>query len=72
MAANILHAALPATALGPTCPVAAEVEMFQEAVDRFFLKVTDVAIAFERDSDGLVVAARVRDRGREMVGKRLN
>jgi len=45
-------------------PGRGEAELFQEAPDRFFLKVADVVLTFERDAAGTVQAVRVTDRGR--------
>jgi CubicO group peptidase (beta-lactamase class C family) len=53
-------------------PGRGEAEMFQESNDRFFLKVADVVIVFERDSAARVVSARVVDRGREIVAKKVS
>jgi CubicO group peptidase (beta-lactamase class C family) len=52
-------------------PGRGEAEIFQEAPDRFFLKVADVVINFERDAGGAVVAARVEERGRALVAKKV-
>jgi CubicO group peptidase (beta-lactamase class C family) len=45
-------------------PGRGEAELFQEAADRFFLKVVDVVVTFERDAAGVVTAARVVESGR--------
>jgi CubicO group peptidase (beta-lactamase class C family) len=52
-------------------PGRGEAELFQEAPDRFFLRVADVTVAFERDATGVVAAARVVDRGKPLVVKRV-
>ena len=52
-------------------PGRGEAELFQEAPDRFFLKIADVTLTFERDAAGLVGAVRVVERGRPMVARRV-
>jgi CubicO group peptidase (beta-lactamase class C family) len=52
-------------------PGRGEAELFQEAPDRFFLKVADVVLTFERDAAGAVQAVRVTDRGRTMRAARV-
>ena len=52
-------------------PGRGEAEMFEEAPDRFFLRVADVVLTFARDAAGRVVSARVNDRGREMLATRV-
>jgi CubicO group peptidase (beta-lactamase class C family) len=51
-------------------PGRGEAELFQEAADRFFLKVADVTLHFERDQRGRVVSVRVVERGRSLTGRR--
>jgi CubicO group peptidase (beta-lactamase class C family) len=48
-----------------------EAEMFQEAPDRFFLKVTDVTLTVERDAAGKVTGLNVIDRGRAITARKV-
>ena len=52
-------------------PGRGEAELFQEAPDRFFLKVADVTLTFERDAAGRVTVVRVVERGRPMVANKV-
>jgi CubicO group peptidase (beta-lactamase class C family) len=52
-------------------PGRGEAELFQEAADRFFLKVADVVLTFERDASGAVIGVRVMDRGRALMAKKV-
>jgi CubicO group peptidase (beta-lactamase class C family) len=52
-------------------PGRGEAELFQEAPDRFFLKVADVVLILERDTAGAVIGAQVVDRGRALSARRV-
>jgi CubicO group peptidase (beta-lactamase class C family) len=52
-------------------PGRGEAELFREAADRFFLKVADVVVMFERDASGQVTGARVTERGRALTARKL-
>lgn len=53
-------------------PGRGEAEMFQEAPDRFFLRVADVTLSFEREGGGRVTTVRVVDRGRALVARKID
>jgi hypothetical protein len=52
-------------------PGRGEAELFQETPDRFFLKVADVVLTFERDASGTVIGVRVVDRGHTLTAKKI-